>query len=310
MWITALRTEQCGQNSVMTELMLSEKLLLGGLIGFSAVSSILAYVQTIRDAGRIKEAVGILLGLQIAMAGMLLGLRAAAIEAFPLTGVFESILAVLVFIGFIILCLWSLMRRVWFSSVMAWTFLGIVLLAWAAARPVSSLNQTVRTPLVIVHSLSMAIAGAMIVLGGAAGLLFLWSRRRLKSKQLLGLLGKMPTIETLEHLMLAALWLGFAALTAGLVSGIGLAAVKSAQLGLTARDWAADFKVVLIAAAWLGLLAVLVLRHLSAFSGKTAAQAAVFLCLVILFAFVGSRLFYTSRHQFEMAPANPQSLIE
>jgi hypothetical protein len=101
-----------------------------------------------------------------------------------------------------------------------------------------------------------------------------------------------------------------AAMTVGLVSGIGLAAMKSPQLGLTSFDWIADFKVILIAAAWLGLLAVLVLHCLLSFSSKAAARAAIFLCLVVLLAFVGSRLFYASCHHFEKSPVSPQNQNE
>jgi ABC-type uncharacterized transport system permease subunit len=153
------------------------------------------------------------------------------------------------------------------------------------------------------HALSMALAGAMIVFASAMSVLFLWSCKRLKSKQLLTLFGRMPTIERLEGSILWGLHLSFIAMTFGLVSGIGLVAFKSAGLGMTLSDWLTDSKVVLIAAAWVLLLLVVILRRLLALSARTVAALTLLICFLILFAFIGSKVFCKSSHDFESKPS-------
>jgi ABC-type uncharacterized transport system permease subunit len=161
------------------------------------------------------------------------------------------------------------------------------------------LQEAARTPWVIVHALSMALGGAMIVFAAAMGALFLWSRRRLKSNQLLKLFGRMPTIENLEKLNLLGLNLSFAAMTFGLVSGVGLVVVKSGGLGMTPVDWLTDSKIVLVALAWIILLVTLMVRHAFALTGKRIAYATFVVCFLILFAFIGSKIFCKSDHDFE-----------
>ncbi|MCI0500008.1 MAG: cytochrome c biogenesis protein CcsA [Planctomycetales bacterium] len=294
----------------MLELLPLEKQVFWGIVILSAVSSALAYRQIARDDARVRHLLTAMASLQVTLGAVLLILRAVAIRAFPLTGIFESVLILMVFIGMTFLFLSAFMQQVWFSAGMTWVLFIIVLLAAVVAKPAAVLQEAARTPWVIVHALSMTLAGAMIVFAAAMSLLFLWSRNRLKSRQFLPLLGKMPTIEKLEALNLLGLRLSFVTLTFGLVSGIGLVAVKSAGLGMTLGDWLADSKVVLIAVAWVGLLALLVLHHRLVFSGKTAAQAALVLCFLILFAFIGSRIFCKSSHDFEKESPALHSQVE
>jgi ABC-type uncharacterized transport system permease subunit len=138
----------------------------------------------------------------------------------------------------------------------------------------------------------------MIVFAAAMSILFLWSRKRLKSQQFLRLFGKMPSVEKLESLNLVGLKLCFVSLTFGLISGIGLVAVRSYDLGMTIGDWLTDSKIVLIGISWVLLLLVLLLRRLLGFSGKVVAQATLLTCFLIIFAFVGSKIFCKSGHDF------------
>jgi ABC-type uncharacterized transport system permease subunit len=248
--------------------------------------------------------------MQITLVAVLLILRAVAIKAFPITGVFESMLILTVFIGITFLFLSAFMQQVWFLSVMAWVLFVLMLLTVVVAKPASVLQESARTPWVIVHALSMSLSGAMVVFAGAMSGLLLWSRRRLKSKRFLTLFGKMPTMEKLQVLNLLGLRLGFAAMTFGLVSGIGLVAVKSAGLGMTMNDWLTDSKIVLVAAAWIVLLCTLILRRLPAFGGKAAAHATVVICFLILFAFIGSKIFCKSGHDFGSKSAVQNSQVE
>ena len=282
----------------MLELLPAERLLFMGILILSGMSSILACWQIIRDDPRPGNLLTAFTTLQIGLGAVLLIFRAAAIKGFPLTGVFESMIILMVFVGMTFLFMSAYLRQVWFRSIMAWVLFVIAILAAVVARPASVLQEAARTPWAAVHALSMVLAAAMIVFAAAMSVLFLWSRKRLKSPKFLTLLGRMPTIDKLEDLNLLGLKLSFAALTFGLISGIGLAAVKSAGLEMTPGDWLSDSKIVLVIVAWIILLVTLILRRLLVFSGFRTAQAALAVCFLILFAFIGSKVFCKSGHDF------------
>lgn len=294
----------------MFQLPTIERYLFLGIVILSAIASVLAHVQVARDGVKFRGLLAALTSVQITLGVVVLILRAVAVKTLPINGVFESMLILMVFIGIMFLFLSAVMRQVWFSSVTVWVLFGLALLAAVVAKPASVLQEAARTPWVIVHALSMSLAGAMIVFAAAISVLFLWSRQRLKSRHFLMLLGKMPTLETLERLNLLGLRLSFAAMTCGLVSGIGLVAVKSAGLGMTLGDWLTDSKIVLIAVAWTALLCILILRRVLAMGGKAVAQAALVICFLILFAFIGSKVFCKSGHDFESKPATPESQVQ
>jgi len=286
----------------MLELPALERLLLWAILILSGLSSVLGYIEIGRQTVRFRRALVAFCTVQITLGAVLLILRAASIQAFPITGVFESMLLMMVFIGITFLFLSAFIQQVWFLSVMAWVLFIMALLAAFVARPAAVLQEAARTPLVILHALSMTLSGAMIVFATAMSVLFLWSRKRLKNKQFSTLFGKMPTIERLETLNLLGLHLSLIALSFGLVSGIGLVAVKSAGLAMTPIDWLTDAKIVLITVAWFLLIGLVVSNRLCAFSGRTIAQSTIILCLLVVFAFVGSTIFCKSSHDFERKP--------
>lgn len=284
----------------MFELMPLERRLFLVILLLSAISSVVAHVQIVKGDGRYRHLSMAFASVQIVLGAVLLILRAVSIKAFPITGVFESMLILMVFIGITFLALSAFIQQVWFLSAMAWVLCAIAFLAAVVAKPANELQEAARTPWVIVHALAMALSGAMIVFAAGMSGLFLLSRQRLKNGRFLSLFGKMPPIEKLEQLTLLGLRLCFAALTFGLVSGVGLVAVKSAGLGMTLGDWLTDSKIVMIAIAWLVLLGTLILRRVLGFSGKMVAQATLVICFLILFAFIGSTIFCKSGHDFEI----------
>lgn len=286
----------------MFELMPLEKQVLVGILLLSAVNSVLAHVQLVRSDLKLRHLIVAFTSLQVCLAAVLLVLRALQLKTFAIMGIFESMLILMMFIGIAFLFLSAFMQQVWFLSVIVWVLFVITLLTAVVAGPAAVLQQAAQTPWVVFHALSMSLAGATIVLAAAMSVLFLWSRRRLKSKQFISLLGRMPTIEKLEALILLGLRLSFAAMTLGLVSGIGLVAITSAGLGMTPGEWLTDSKVMLIAAAWILLLTLLVLRRLLALTSKTVAIGTICTCVLILFAFVGSKVFYKSGHDFGRKP--------
>jgi len=294
----------------MLQLLPLERHLFLGILILSVISSVLGHVQIVKGDVRFRRLLVAFASLQITLGAVLLIFRAVTVKAFPITGVFESMLILMVFIGITFLFLSAFMQQVWFLSVMVWVLFVITLLAAVVAKPASVLQDEAKTPWVVVHAMSMSLAGAMIVFAAAMSILFLWSQKRLKSKQFLMLFGKMPSIEKLESLILLGLRLSFIALTFGLISGIGLIAVSSFDLGMTIGDWLTDSKIVLIGVSWILLLFVLFLRRLLAFSGKVVAQATLVVCFLILFAFVGSKILCKSDHDFSNQPKSVNSRIE
>lgn len=282
----------------MFELLPLERHLFLGILVLSFVSSVLGYMQIAKGDVKFRCLLSVFASLQVTLGATLLICRATAVGGLPITGVFESMLFLMIFIGIIFLSLSVYVRQAWFLSIMAWSLFVIVLLSAVVAKPAAALQDAAQTPWVVIHAVAMSLAGAMVVFAAAMSGLFLWSRMRLKGKQFLNLFGTMPTIEKLESLNLLGLRLSFAALTIGLISGVGLVAARSAELGMTTADWLMDSKIVLIAVSWILLLLVLLLRRLLAFSGKTIAQATLFVCFLILFAFIGSQIFCKSDHDF------------
>ncbi|MCD6174698.1 MAG: cytochrome c biogenesis protein CcsA [Planctomycetes bacterium] len=291
----------------MLELVPLEKLLFLGILFLSVISSILAYVQIVKEDVRFRHSLVAFALLQITLAVVLLIFRSHAIQAFPMTGVFESMLVLMVLIGITFLFLSAFIQQIWFSSVMVWVLSVLALLSALVAKPAAAPQEAARTPWAVAHALSMSLAGAMIIFAGAMSILFLWSRRCLKKNQFVKLFGTMPTLEKLQALNLLGLRLGFVAMTFGLVSGIGLVAISSQELGLPPADWLTDSKIVLVAVSWTLLLCILLLRRVFAFSGKAVAQATLVICFLILFAFIGSEKFCKSGHGLINQPGRPSS---
>ncbi|RKY09479.1 MAG: hypothetical protein DRP56_02555 [Planctomycetota bacterium] len=291
----------------MLELVPLERYLFLSIVLLSAVSSVLAFVQIAKEDARFGPLLSVLASLQIAAGTALLICRAVDIRAFPMTGVFESMLILMVFIGMAFLFLSAFIRRIWVFSAMAWVLSALTLLSAFVAEPATVPQEAARTPWAVAHAMSMSLSGAMIVFAGAMSILFLWSRRCLKKNQLAKLFGKMPTLEKLQALNLLGLRLGFVAMTFGLISGIGLAAASFRQLGLTPADWLADSKIILVAVSWMLLLCILLLRRWLAFSGRIVARATLVVCFLILFAFVGSEIFCKSGHGLINRPVEQSS---
>ena len=136
----------------------------------------------------------------------------------------------------------------------------------------------------------MALASAAAMLATASAVLYLYSRRKLKRKDLLGVLGKVPNIEKLERMNLFGVKSCFIMLTFGLVSGFGM----SVSLGWMLTDP----KIVLIEIVWLLLGAILVLWKTIKLKEKTIAYMTLVAFALILFAVVGTSIFCGTRHKF------------
>ena len=282
----------------MQQLPLLERYIFLGIFLCSLLSAFLGFLQIRMEKVCFRRFLIAFASLIISLSAILLVFRASHIGALPITNIFESMLFLLIFIGVTFLFLSAFLQQVWFSSVMTWVLFAIVMLAAMVIKPTSTFRANAQTPWVIFHALSMALSGAMIVFSTAMSSLVLVSCNRLKNKQMSKLFGKMPNIERLELFNLIGLRLTFIAMTFGLVSGIGMAVMKSAGTNIIFMDWLVDSTIVMTASSWLMLMVVLLLRHFIAFSGKTQARLTLVVCFLIIFTFVGTRVFCKSSHNF------------
>lgn len=239
-----------------------------------------------------------LVSLAVTLEAVILIFRAVTIKAVPLTGLFESMIVLTIVFGLTYLFLRIAIQQVWFTSVMVWVLLVLVLLAAIVAKPAAQAHSAASTPWAIAHAIAMILAGAAAMLAMASAVLYLYARRKLKRKNLLEVLGKMPNIEELERMNLFGLKSCFVLMTFGLASGIGLAAATSTSLNRTALDWLTDAKIVLILVVWLLLGAILALWKTTKLKEKTIAHVTLVAFALILFAVVGTSIFCSTGHNF------------
>jgi len=191
-------------------------------------------------------------------------------------------------------------QQVWFGSVMVWVMLVLVILTGVVAEPPLQAYAAASTPWAIAHAIAMILGGAAAMLATASAVLYLFARRKLKQKDLLGILGKVPNIEKLERMNLFGLKSCFVLITLGLASGIGLA-VTTTSLNMTAYDWLTDAKIVLISFVWLLLGVILLMWRTVRLKEKTIAYVTIFAFVLILFAVVGTSIFCATGHHFSGA---------
>lgn len=269
------------------------------LVGVLYLAAAAVGVLQLRAGGeRYRRFLLPLVSLAVTLEAVILVFRAVAIGAVPLTGLFESMIVLTIVFGLTYLFLSIAIQQVWFGSVMVWVILTLVLLAGAVAEPAAQAHAAASTPWAIMHAIAMILGGAAAMLAMASAVLYLFARRKLKQKDLLGVLGKVPNIEKLERMNLVGLKVCFVLLTFGLVSGIGLAAAESASLNRTARDWLTDAKIVLVAVVWLLLGAILGLLKTVKLKEKTIAHVTIVAFALILFAVVGTSVFCGTGHRF------------
>jgi len=246
---------------------------------------------------KLRRSLLALVSLAITLEAVILIFRAIAIKAVPLTGLFESMIVLTIVFGLIFLFLNIAIHKVWFASVMVWVMLLLVLMSGIVAKPASQAQAAASTPWAIAHAIAMILSGASAMFATASAILYLFAERKLKQKNLLHVLGKVPNIEKLERMNILGLKSCFVLMTFGLASGIGLAAT-SASLNMTAIDWLTDAKIILITVVWLLLGAIMVLWRTAKLKEKTIAHVTLVTFALILFAVVGTSVFCGTGHDF------------
>ena len=134
------------------------------------------------------------------------------------------------------------------------------------------------------HVLLSSAGLALLAVSGLAGVFFLLEHRRLKSKRVVTGAFKLPSLEALDRVNVAALAVGFPLLTLGVVTG-------SAWLhSVTGRAWSGSHHETWTIIAW-GIYAGLAASRFAGRQGaRQAAASAVAGFVFLLFAVVGVEL--------------------
>ena len=282
----------------MLELPMPEMIVFVSVGILCLAAAIVGIVQLQSGGEKYRHLLPPIVSLAICLEAIILIFRAIAIKAIPLTGLFESMIVLTIVFGLIFLFFRIAIQQVWFGSVMVWVILTMILLTGIVAKPASEPHPVAATPWAITHGIAMILSGASTMFAMACACLYLLGRGNLKRKKIMRVLGRVPNIEKLERMNLFGLRVCFVLITFGLVSGIGMAAVSSAALEIAVLEWLTDAKLVLIAAVWVLLGMILVLRRMSIVKGNIIAYMTVIVFTLILFAFVGTMVFCGTKHNF------------
>lgn len=277
----------------MLELPVPEMIIFTFVIVIYLTAAIVGVIQLLAGGDKYKHFLWPLVLVAVTLEAVLLVFRAVAINAVPLTGLFESMVVLTIVFGLIFLFLNSAIQQVWFGSVMVWVILGMFLMAGTVAKPASEVHAVAATPWAIAHGVTMILGGASVMFATACAFLYLLGNHRLKLKKVMQVLGRVPNIEKLAQMTLFGTRAGFILITIGLISGLGL--IWMLQTGIF--EWLTDGKVIFIIAAW-GLLGIiLLLDRMLLLNGKLRAYMTIAIFVLILLAIFVSILGAT-QHDF------------
>jgi len=278
----------------MLELPVPEIIIFGAVVVLFLAAAIAGVLQLLDGGEKYKRFLPPLISLAVTLEAVILLIRAVSLAAIPLTGLFESMIVLTVVFGLIYLLLRGAIRQVWFGSVMAWIIFAMILMAGTVAKPASEAERFAATPWAIGHGIAMILGGASIMFATASAFLYLLGRGKLKRKEIIQVLGRVPNIEKLEHMNLFGARISFALLTIGLISGLWLASV----LGTGITGWLADGKVVCIIAAWVLLGMTLLPARMLLLKGKARAYMTIVIFVLLLFAILGVTVLGVTQHNF------------
>lgn len=270
-----------------------------------AVAGVVSAVQVVGEGQKYRSLLLVLVVVAILLEGGVLGLRAVEIKAFPLTGLFESMIALTMVFGVVCVIFSITISQVWFSSIMVWVILAVILMAGIVAEPASEPALVAATPWAIAHGAAMVLGAASVMFATANAVLYLIGSYKLKHKRVMKVLGRMPSIETLGQMNLSGIKVGFVLISVGLVVGIGL--VFMLKTGLV--HWLTDWKVMSIFALWLLMAVMLVLNRMSLLRDRTRAYITILAFALVLFAIIGVAVIGVTQHEFSFYGDAPVLIV-
>lgn len=293
----------------MLELPITELTVLVSVVLLHVAAAIIAVCQ-LRPGGKQHQTILThLSALALIGEAVILIFRAVAIRAFPLTGLFESMLVLTGVLGLLYVVCAIVIRQVWFGSVMSWLLLLMIVLTALVAQPAAKPQAIATEPWAVAHGLAMILGAAMILLAVVTACVYLLGSRRLKQKQITKVIGLVPNIQKLGRINLLALKAAFIFFTIGLIGGI-LGVTRNTEFsGENPLRWLIDSKIIGITIVWVVLTIVMILRWLKLIKGKRIAYTTIIMFIWIIFAFIGSHILCKTKHEFATQGSPPQTSV-
>lgn len=150
----------------------------------------------------------------------------------------------------------------------------------------------------IIHLGSAIVGDILLVLTGIVASLYLVHNRFLKTKRLMKIANRLPSIKELDSMGVKLLATGFAFMTLGVVSGAYLASRYWGPL------WFVDPRQVLSVVIWLGVALMLYARLTKGWRGRKAAWYTIVVVVLTLGGFLGINRLPLSKHQnsYDLSP--------
>lgn len=214
--------------------------------------------------------------------GVSLVLRGIDAGHVPVVGAYESLSLAAWFIVLVYIAL-ELRTRVravgLYVMPIVWVFLGV---AWMHYHAPGRLLPVLKSDLVAVHVVVIFTALAAFVLAAGAAALYVVEEWQLKRRGFDAVLGRLPSLDTLDKLTYHAILFGLPFLSMGIVAGVIRAEKWAVQ------DWYFDPLVILAVVAWFIYAAFLWGRLVAGWRGRRSAYVALLGLVCLLFIrFVG-----------------------
>ncbi len=280
----------------MLQLPLNEKLVFYAVLLVYLLAGGVAVRQLAPGGEKYKRLLTALIALGVSLQSVMLIFRAVSLKAFPLTGLFESMIFLGITFALVYLFVSIVVSQVWFGSAMTWIMVLIVVLSAKVASPVAGEYESATTPWGIAHGLAMIMGGTMIAFSTASAWMYLLQNKRLKQKQLGKVLGRMPNVSKLQKMNAFGIEACFVLVSFGLFVGLGLAAIEIRMDGKTWSQWLIDPRTILITVAWLLLAVMLILRFFARLGGRAIAYMTIVAFFLIIFATAGVAIFCGTIH--------------
>ena len=194
-------------------------------------------------------------GLVVAAVGLVFQTLAIIFRGFsaghvPFVGAYES----LVMVAWSIVLVWHVLESFTRMRAVGLYVVPVVLIlltvAWVEYKPPVQLVPALRSDIVILHVIVLLIAIGCLYVAGGAGIIYLIEEALLRRRMAGGVLGRLPSLGSLEKLIYHATLLGLPFLTAGMLAGI----IRAETFNVP--HWWVDPMVLLALFAW-ALYAVL-----------------------------------------------------
>ncbi|MFH0964168.1 MAG: cytochrome c biogenesis protein CcsA [Planctomycetota bacterium] len=268
-----------------------DKALAGLALAAIAGASLYVLVRQIRGKGASPERARVWLAPAFGALSYVFASRWAALGYFPVANVREAA----------VLFIWALLGVYLFLDLTQGLRVLLPFLLPAAALAVPALvagpgaeirrTEHLRDPSIVIHILAMVIAYAAYCASFGAAITYLAVDRGLKRKEARALELDAPPLQKTEGLIYACVWVGSAALSAGILAGAFFAAERAKPQAL-----ALDPKVILTGFTWCAYALVLSLRHLGGMRGRKLAILTAVMFIAVLATSLGVEFVLPGRH--------------